>query len=396
MQITGIICEYNPFHLGHLWQMEAARREAGDTAVVCVMGGNFVQRGEPAVLHKAARAEMALRCGADLVVELPLPWAVASAERFAAGGVALLAALGAENIAFGCECPDAERLGRLARALLEEGTGELIRRELLTGVSYAAARERALAEVLGEDAALLRSPNNILAVEYLKAAALRGAGLRAIAVPRLGPAHDGGTAEGVASASHIRDLLRQGGDPSPFMPAAAAEILKREIAAGRGPVTPEAAESALLYRLRTMPEAEFQALPDGGEGLWRRFMASARTGATLREVLAGAKTKRYALSRLRRMAMAAFLGVTAGQQAGEPPYIRVLAAGERGREVLRRAKAAGEKPILTKPAAVRELDPQARELFALEARAGDLYALLYPDPARRSGGGEWRMTPAVM
>lgn len=397
MQITGIICEYNPFHLGHLRQMEAARADAGeDTALVCVMGGNFVQRGEPAALSKHARAEMAVRCGADLVVELPLPWAMASAERFAAGGVALLRTLGAEKIAFGCECPDVQRLQGLAEALLQEETKELVRKELLTGVSYAAAREQALRDLLGEDAGLLREPNNILAVEYLKAMAAQGANMRAIAVPRFGAKHDGAAAEGIASASHIRQMLVSGEDPAKYMPEAAVEILRRELAAGRGPVTLASAEGAILYRLRTMTDAEFESLPDGGEGLWRRLMECARREPTLEAVLSAAKTKRYALSRLRRMVLAAYLGVRLDMQKGEPPYIRVLAVRERGREVLRQVKAHTNRPILTKPAAAKELDAPAREVFELEARAGDLYALLYPNPAERSGGAEWRATPFVL
>lgn len=396
MQITGIICEYNPFHLGHLYQMEAARAASGeDAAVVCVMSGNFVQRGEPAVVNKAARAEMAVRCGADLVVELPLPWAMASAERFAAGGVALLEALGADSIAFGSECGQIGRLERLAGALLREETQELIKKELLAGVPYAAARERALEKLLGEDAALLRGPNDNLAAEYLKAATARGASMRPIAVPRAGARHDAGAAEGTASASHIRGMLARGEDPAAWMPGAAAEILRRELAAGRGPVTAESARDALMYRLRTMSEEEFRALPDGGEGLWLRFMRYARTEPTPEAVLAAVKTKRYALARLRRMMFSALLGVTADMRGGTPPYIRVLAIGGRGRQVLRQAKAAAVLPVVTKPAAARRLDDGARAVFELEARAGDLYALLYPAADQRRGGGEWTVSPAV-
>ncbi len=397
MRKTGVICEYNPFHLGHSYQLRAAREAAGEEcALMCVMGGNFVQRGEPAVLDKHARAEMAVRCGADLAVELPLPWAVRSAEGFAAGGVALLEALGADSIAFGCECPETERLEALARALTGPGARELIARELTAGVSYAAARERAARALCGEDAALLRGPNNILAVEYLKAMALRGSKMRPIAVRRFGPGHDGGEAEGMASASTIRELLLAGGDVSRLMPEAAFEVLSRELAAGRGPVSAAGMEMAALYRLRTMTDAEFEALPDSGEGLWRRFMRASRAEPTLEGVLAAAKTKRYALSRLRRMALWAYLGVTREDMAGEPPYIRVLAVGKRGREVLREAKAAAPVPIITKPASARLLTGRAGEIFRLNARAGDLYALLYPDPARRGGGGEWTRSPFIL
>lgn len=394
---TGVICEYNPFHLGHLHQLRQARRAAGEEcALVCVMGGNFVQRGEPAVFNMHARAEMALRCGADLVVELPLPWAVSSAEGFAQGGVALLEALGADAVSFGCECPEVERLENLARALLSGEAQELLRRHLSAGVSYAAARERAAGELCGEDAALLRGPNNILAVEYLKAMALRGSKMRPIAVPRFGPEHDGEERDGLASASGIRKLLMEGGDVSPLVPEAAFAVIKREIAQGRGPVSAQGMEGAMMYRLRTMTEGEFEALPDAGEGLWRRFMRCARTEPTLAEVLMAAKTKRYALSRLRRMALWAYLGLTAADREGDPPYIRVLALGERGREVLREAKAASPLPIVTKPASARDLTGRAGELFEKNARAGDLYALLYPGEEQRRGGAEWMASPVVL
>lgn len=397
MQITGIICEYNPFHNGHARQMEAAREVCGpDTAVVCVMGGNFVQRGEPAAVNRHARARMAAMCGADLVVELPVPWAIASAERFAMGGVALLEAMGADNIAFGSECGDIQVLGGLADALLSDGASELIKKELLAGVSYASARERAVRSLVGEDAQLLRGPNNILAVEYLKAMRKRGSKMRAVTVPRFQAAHDSGAVGDVASASHIRSLIREGGDPSPYMPGAAYEVLRGELDAGRGPVTLKAAEIPIMYALRTMGDEAFRALPDGGEGLWLRFMRCARREPTLEAVLAAAKTKRYARSRLCRMAMAALLGVTADMQSGEPPYIRVLAVGGRGREALRRIKAGTGKPIITKPAAARLLAGQARAVFELEVRAGDIYALMYPDPAQRRGGEEWRASPAII
>ena len=187
MKITGVICEYNPFHLGHAYQLAQARELCGgDTAVVCVMSGDFVQRGEPAIVGKHARAEMAVLGGADIVFELPLPWAIGSAERFASGGVALLDAVGADFISFGCECPDAERLLALATAARSEEVSLRIRRELGSGVSYAAAREKALRGALGDEALLLREPNNILAVEYLKAMLASGSKMVPLAVPRFG------------------------------------------------------------------------------------------------------------------------------------------------------------------------------------------------------------------
>ena len=168
MGTVGIICEYNPFHNGHLRQFRLARERAGeDCALVCLMSGNYVQRGEPAIFPKRLRAEAALRCGADLVLELPLTVALSSAEGFAAGGVSILSSLGCDRLCFGTESADFDDLLRTARANLDPAFDALLRSELETGCSYAAARQRAL-ERLGAGAGL-SSPNDILAVEYLKA-----------------------------------------------------------------------------------------------------------------------------------------------------------------------------------------------------------------------------------
>ena len=265
MQVAGIITEYNPLHSGHVHLMREARRLLGpDTAVLCVMSGNFVQRGDFALAGKYARAEAAVRSGADLVLELGLPWAVSSAERFADGGVRTLLATGVvTHLLFGSECGEAAPLFRLAAALTGESFPERLRAELSKGVSFAAARERAAASLVSrEDAALLRSPNNILGVEYCKSLLRRGGALRVVTVPRRGTPHDGTALEGEhPSASAVRMLLRTGQRDRALAlmaPAMARTYLKEE-AAGRAPVLRETCERAVLARLRTMAEADFAA-----------------------------------------------------------------------------------------------------------------------------------------
>lgn len=395
MRVCGVVCEYNPFHLGHALHLRRTRERLGeDAAILCVMSGNFVQRGEAAVLEKHARAEAAVRCGADLVVELPLPWAVSSAERFALGGMAVLAQTGvADAISFGSECGDLTRLARVAEAALSPDAPALLREELKTGASYASAREAALRRLCGEDAVVLHSPNDLLGVEYLKALRTLGANLEPIAVRREGAPHDSGEVEGIVSASFIRERLLRGEDVSRFLPPASAEVLERERLLGRAPVTLRDAESAVLARLRTMDEEAFERLPDGSEGLWRRFMEAARREPTLDAVLAAAKTKRYAYARLRRMALAAFLGLEASDAAELPPYIRVLAFNGRGQALLARMRRTAGVPVVTKPASVRKLPLSAQRIFGLEARAGDLYALLFRQESLRRGGGEWQTGP---
>lgn len=396
MGITGIICEYNPLHRGHAAHLMGARAQAGNAAVVCVMSGNFVQRGEPAMFHKHARARAAVLSGADLVLELPSPWALASAETFAFGGVALLDSLGVcSHLSFGSECGTVEPL-RAAAELLRSGRAEEgIRAALGTGMSYAAARAAAVHSISPEAGDLLQGPNNILGVEYLKALAALNAEIQPVTVRRTGAGHDAGpTGEGPVSASFLRGLIRAG-DRSAFahIPSAARAVFLREVEEGRAPVTLACGEAAVLARLRTLYESDYEALPDATEGLDRRLMRFARTAPTVRAVIEGTKTRRYAESRIRRMLMCAFLGITAEDARSRPPYARVLAFNQTGREVLKRIARTSDFPVITKPAAARSLPEESRALFEKEARATDLYALFYPNTGERAGGGEWTRSP---
>lgn len=391
MRAAGIICEYNPFHLGHAWQIAALRRQLGEeTALICAMSGDFVQRGECAVMRAHARAEAAVRGGADLVLELPLPWAIASAEEFARGGVALLAATGlVDTLVFGSECGDAASLLRAAEALRGAAFPELLRRELAGGVSFAAAREAVAREILGTGAEVLARPNDILGVEYCKALLARDCAITPLALPRRAVGHDGTAADGFASASHIRALLARGEDAARYMTRESAAIYARECAAGRAPVTMANLERAMLSRLRAMGEEDFAPFDGGGEGLYHRFYAAVQEAPTMEALLTAAKTRRYAYARLRRMALHAFLGVTAADVPEEMPYLRVLAFNARGRVLLKEMKRTASAPILTKSADVRLLGEDAQRLFALTARARDQYVLGYPELSAAVGGSAW-------
>ena len=398
MRTAGIISEYNPFHRGHAWQIGELRRRLGaETAVVCAMSGSFVQRGDFAVMRTHARAEAAVRGGADLVLELPLPWAIASAEGFAAGGVGVLAATGAvDTLVFGSECGDTETLKAVAAALESEPFAAYLRQGLQEGVSFAAARERAVRALLGEKAAILAQPNDILGVEYCKAIARQSAAPEPLALPRRGVGHDEGAAKGFASASHIRALLRSGACADGFLTPESAAVCARERAAGRAPVTMANAERAILARLRAMREEDFAPFDGGGEGLYHRFYDAVQRETTIDGILAAAKSKRYAHARLRRLLLAAYLGVTPEDTPQRVPYLRVLACNARGREVLRRMKTTAAAPILTKSADVRKLDAEAQQLFALTARAEEQYVLAYPDLAAARPGSAWTTDPVIL
>ena len=397
MRTAGIICEYNPFHRGHAWQIDALRAQLGvDTAVVCAMSGNFVQRGDFAILCAHARAEAAVRGGADLVLELPLPWAISSAEGFAAGGVGVLAATGAvDTLVFGSECGDTETLRAVAAVLESDAFAALLRQRLAEGTSFAAAREAAARELLGDRAAVLAQPNDILGVEYCKAIARQNAVMEPLALARKSVGHDGGAVDGFASASHIRRLLTNGGNAAEFLTPESADIYARECAAGRAPVTMANAERAILSRLRALTEADFAACDSGGEGLYHRFYDAVQHETSIEDILAAAKSKRYAHARLRRLLLSAFLGLTA-ELPTRIPYLRVLACNERGREVLKTMKTTAAAPILTKSAQVRRLDAGAQRLFALTARAEEQYTLAYPSLAAAKPGSAWTTTPVIL
>ena len=399
MNICGIVCEYNPFHKGHLYQLEESKRRLGEeTVTVGVMSGDYVQRGEPAIFSKFARAEAACRCGVNLVVELPLPWSLSSAEGFAAGAVAILSALDCTHLSFGSESGELEGLETLAECLLNPLTLEAVKKRMTAepSLSFAAARQLVLKERVGERAKLIEKPNNILGVEYLKAIYQQNAAMTPLTVKRSGSGHDEAGEGEIRSASELRQLLRQGEDVSAYIPAAAMAVFRRELEQGRAVLNTRDMELAVLSRLRMLDVKAFLSLPDGGDGVGQRLYKAAKEEPTLDFILAAAKTKRVALSRLRRMCMAAALGLNAELAAGEPPYIRVLAADEKGRAYLRQVAGKTTIPVLTKPAAVKELGDRAQAMFAAGASAHDLYTLSFLSIEDRKGGADWRTGPKIV
>ena len=329
---VGIVCEYNPFHLGHQKQIDSIREKFGaNTGIICAMSGNYVQRGHPAVFDKTIRAEAAIRCGADLVVELPVTTSLSSAEGFAAGGVAVLSRL-CDGLCFGAETADLRQLLGTAEALLSEDFPKLLRRELDTGRSFPAARQAAL-EKMGLPGAILESPNNILAVEYCKAILRQSSPMQPLPIFREGSYHAKEADFENPSAASLRIRLQNGLEISEYLPEPAGWVF-----AGAPIHTLEAGQRAVLSRLRTMEDAEFEVLPFGSEGLWRKLMRESRTQATLEAIAAAVKSKRYTRSRIDRMILCAFLGITAQTLEAAIPYVRVLAFNDRGREILSGAK----------------------------------------------------------
>lgn len=397
MKIAGIVAEYNPFHNGHAHHIDRTRAvdnsceaircgaiHCSATHIVAVMSGNFVQRGEPAALPKADRVRAALSGGVDLVLELPLPWAMASAEAFAFGAVSLLDALGCVDvISFGSECGDLELLNKAVYAMESERFSNLLRYHLEGGISFPDARQRAVAEIAGNKvAALLESANNTLGMEYIKALHKLQSPVQPFTVPRFGAGHDDGLPVGdIASASFLRTLLDAGRIDTalPYMPVAVRGIVHEAMQAGRCPAQTALIERAILTSLRRYSKEQLALLPGISEGLENRFYDAIRLSGSLAELYTKVKTRRYPLTRLQRTVMAGFLGLKTGWEKRQPPYIRVLGANTRGMEILRAAKGT-RLPIVSRASQWETLPEEAKQLFSLESRAADLYALSLPNP----------------
>ena len=371
MKIVGIVAEYNPFHGGHRHHIAETRRILGeDCAVVCAMSGNFVQRGDAAITDKWTRAKLALEGGADLILEMPTVWASSSAERFAYGAVSILKMAGVNALSFGSESADGERLKAAAAVLDTEKFKRALKPHLEAGLPFAVCRRKAVEELLGMDgAACLSDPNDNLGVEYLKAAKRLGFDPEVVTVPRVGAAHDGGDHPEYPSASHVRERILRGELPL------------------ENPGSLKFNERAVLARLRQMSVPDFEQLPDCGEGLAVRLQEAARRAVTLDEVYDLAKTKRYAHARIRRAVLWAALGLKEGDRPDTPPYLRVLAASERGRAVLKSIPE--DVTVITKPTHGKGIP-----LMELEARCTDFYALCRKEPL--PCGAEWTTSPIIL
>lgn len=374
MTIAGIIAEYNPFHNGHLYQIEQTKR-AGATHIVAVMSGSFVQRGEPALFSKWERAAAALKSGVDLVLELPVSYAMSSAERFGFGGVFLLHALGCVNmLSFGSESGDLAKLqaaADLCRNLHQNSDFSAL---LKSGCSYPTARTRAVAKLGGEQtASLLSSPNNTLGISYLNALTKLKSDIRPFTVSRVGTAHDAEETSGnYASASLLRQKLGAGESIAPFVPQAAADCLT-----GKPTADPNKLETALLWQLRRMTAEDYAVLPDVTEGLQHRLYRAAQSAESLSDFLDRVKTKRYTHARLRRIAWSAALGLRQTDYRLPIPYLRVLGFNPRGREIL---ALAGQTAVLPIVSSFREIEKISPRFAALEKGATDLWNLAVSPP----------------
>ncbi|WP_278503533.1 tRNA(Met) cytidine acetate ligase [Mitsuokella multacida] len=396
MHVVGVIAEYNPFHQGHAYQLRAIReRFLDDVAIVAVMSGSFTQRGEAAVLDKWRRADLAVCGGCQLVLELPFLFACRSAQDFARGGVRLLQGLGCvDTLAFGAESPDLAPLMEAAHAIDAPETQAALHEALRAGASYAKALTAILQEASGLAANLLRQPNNILAIEYLRALRGYAPGIEPLLIVRRGAGYHEASLGPLASASAIRGELAKA---QPDFASLKDSLPEATYAAIRAAFPVEIASTErlfrpLLARLLTMQGRELEAIFGLQEGLANRLLAKSRQSQTLQELIAGMVTSRYPASRISRIVPHLLLGTgeRAAREAAEtgPLYARVLAFDEVGRELLHTIKERSALPLITKVSAALnsrerlegDLTP-LQAMLALDTRATELRALALPDHA---------------
>lgn len=410
MHVLGVIAEYNPFHFGHSYHLQQAEQKCSPEAVVCVMSGNFVQRGEPAIADKWARAEMALRQGVDLVLELPVLYATRSAYWFARGGVETLMRTGiVTHISFGVETEDFDLLILTAKKLAAETPAyqKELKKALKEGLSFPRARAHAL---YGQSSqALLQSPNNVLALTYLQVLYEKQWPLIPVPVARKGAGYSETKLNPgiLPSATSIRELLASNpGTISPemrhYLPSSTSEVLEREYRIGRSPVFKESLDPQLMTLLRRCSKESFQQIVDVSEGLENRLWRMSRESKNTKEFLACLKTKRYTLTRLQRLLIHLLLDYTREKEKhldSGPPYLRVLGFTAKGKELLRRIKKASSLPVITKAAHSKKHDNAGEHYttcWQMDILATDLYSLLYPAVDNRKGSLDYLRGPVTL
>lgn len=372
MKIGAVIAEFNPFHTGHGYLISQIRKECD--AVIAIMSGNFVQRGECAIFDKSERTKSALENGVDLVIELPAVYALSSAEGFASGAVDTLIATGAvDELWFGSECGDTESLKNIANILNNE-TPEFkdsIDKFLRTGQSYPVARLNALKEI-SSDADILNTPNNILAVEYIRRIEKRSASFSACTVKRLGGGYNDDSADKeIISASAIRKLIKDGESADAFSPSTSVK-----------PRFMSDFDMLVSARVKTASMEELLSVPDCNSELASRIMSASKYNA-FDEIVNSVSCKSYTQSRIRRILCNLLIG-NRFSSLPEPEYIRILGFNKTGSEILNKMKSTASLPVIARGALLKD-----NSIFNLECRATDIYNLVQGT----EGGREFSLIP---
>ena len=386
-KIVGVVAEYNPFHRGHRYQIQEIRAHCKDAGIVVALSSSFLQRGVPALLDKWIRAEMAVLCGADLVLELPVPFCCNNAGVFAGGAVKLLKATGVVGaLSFGME-DRTDLLGTIPAILVQEPPAfkTILQEFLEKGHSYAEARAQAAEACCPGAAELLGKPNNTLAFAYAEAALREKAGLEMLPLQRVGAGYHDRSSSPVMSAAGIREALASGREDAAFaaMPEASARLLRGAMERGRCRLDDKPLWTALRLLLTRCDAQELARYAEISEGIENRFLSQYGSCESFGELAAKVATRRYPLTRVQRQLTYLLLHITKEDnrtfQARGPAYIRPLAMNERGREMLRLMRKRSALPVVTKPSALKG-NFYAQKIMDLEFRAAAIWESFLPCP----------------
>ena len=403
MKVAAIISEYNPFHNGHKYQIDKLREILGEnTAVISIMSGNFTQRGEIAITDKTIRAKAAVECGINLVLELPFPFSMSSAEFFAKSGVHIAESIGVvDYLVFGSECGNIDELSNIASTV----TSPEYQLELDTLMSEPANRdlgypticEMALTRVYGKETPIdLSLPNNILAIEYIKAISFEGSSILPLTIRREGCGYldfINPMAE-FQSASAIRgEIVANNVSAFNYVPYSAKDIYQKAIEEGKMPADPSMLDKAIISFFRiNSPDAEVE-IQDAKGGLYNRLCDKSAEATSISSLTALAETKKYTHARIRRAIWNSYFGVTSSDVRELPLYTQVLAMDNIGRSLLKRIKKISDFPVITKPSAYKELDDGVIRQKEISNKADSVYGLTLKVP--NSGSFALTFTPYV-
>lgn len=381
---VGIIAEYNPFHNGHYYHLQKAKQEANAEFCVAVISGNFTQRGDTSIVDKWAKAYMAICGGADLVIELPTIYSVSSAENFARGAIKILDSLKlVDCVAFGAETKELATLNNIANVLYEEPKGytNILNHELKKGLSYPSARENALMMYLNDIkryANVLSSPNNILAIEYLKALKTQKSKIEPIMIERQKVYYnEKRIIQNFASATGIRELLKEKKyvEFRKVVPNSTYQIFGQQAKKGEIVLGLEKYEKEIIYTLRKMPVSEIAELPDVSEGLENAIKNASNNCNNLEDLINGIKSKRYTQTRIQRILIYALLGINKRMMENSKnvnPYIRVLGFTQKGKMML--SEITARNPRINMITSVKKYIDQNKNKQLAEMLNTDIFA----------------------
>lgn len=389
-KILAIVSEYNPFHNGHLYHLQKSKKELNPDYSICIMSGNFCERGDTSIIDKWSKAEAALKCGFDLVIELPVLYSISSAENFAEGALKILDAFGSNvTLSFGSECGNLDTLNNIANVLYDEPKEftTILTHELDKGLSYPKARENALLIYLNnvrKYSNILSNPNNILGIEYLKAIKKLKSNVIPFTIKRIDAGYNSlKIKDRLASATAIRNLLKSNEDVKKLMPAPAYNILLDNINHGKTINDISVFEKEIIYTLRKMSIQEIANLQDVSEGLENSIKQAANSCNNLEDLIDSIKSKRYTRSRIQRILLYSILNITKKDIQDSyraKPYIRVLGVSQKGKILLSQiSNPKSKQPVITSVKKFMDSNNNKilRNMMEKDILASNIYTLGY-------------------